>query len=89
MPERMFPDLEKLIGQIEATATDAPDPLAILVALMKMAIASEADPYMLAGALIEGIAVTVAQKIPPERQGDVAVQCVRLLRDRLAARGAI
>jgi hypothetical protein len=56
---------------------------------MKMAIASDADPYMLAGALIEGIAATVAQKIPPERQGDVAAECVRLLRDRLAAGGAI
>jgi hypothetical protein len=89
MPDRMFPDVKTLIRQIEATASDAPDPLAIMVALMKMVIASEADPYMLAGALIEGIAATVAQNIPPERQGDVAEQCVRLLRDRLAERGAI
>jgi hypothetical protein len=89
MPERMFPDLETLIRKIEATASYSSDPLAILVALMKMAIASEADPYMLAGALIEGITATVAQKIPPERQRDVAVECVRLLRDRLSASGAI
>ncbi len=78
-----------MIGEIEATASDFPDPLAILVVLMKMAIASDADPYMLAGALIEGITATVAQKIPAERQGDVAVECVRLLRDGLAAGGAI
>jgi hypothetical protein len=84
----MFPDLETLIRQIEATASDSADPLAILVALMKMTIASEADPYMVAGALIEGIVATVAQRMP-ERQGDVAVECVRLLRDRLAAGGLI
>jgi hypothetical protein len=40
----MFPDLEKLIGQTEATASDSHDPLAILVVLMKMAIASDAVP---------------------------------------------
>jgi hypothetical protein len=78
-----------LIGEIEATASDSPNPLAILVSLIKMAIASDADPYMLAGALIEGITATVAQKIPAERQGDVAGECVRLLRGRLAAGGAI
>jgi hypothetical protein len=89
MPIPSFPDLDALIRQIEATAAGSPDPLAVTVALMKMAIASEADPYMLAGALIEGITATIAEKIPPEKQGDVAVEAVRLLRDRMKARGLI
>jgi hypothetical protein len=39
--------------------------------------------------LIEGIAVTVAQRMPVERQGDVAVETVRLLRDRFRTHGTI
>jgi hypothetical protein len=85
----MFPDLDALIRQIEATASDSADPLAILVALMKLTIASEADPYMLAGALIEGITATIMDRIPPEKRLDVAIETVRLLRDRLATRGII
>jgi hypothetical protein len=89
MPDRMFPDLKTLIRQIEATASDSADPLAVMVALMKLTIASEADPYMLAGALIEGITATIEQRIPLEKRRDVAIEAVRLLRDRLETRGAI
>jgi hypothetical protein len=38
-----------------------------------MVIASDADHYLLAGWLVEGIAATIAAKIPPERQGDASV----------------
>jgi hypothetical protein len=89
MPEQSFPDLDALIRQIEARAIEFPDPLAILLAMLKMVIASDADPYLLAGALVEGIAATISARIPPERQGEVAVEIVRLLGDRLETRGAI
>jgi hypothetical protein len=35
------------------------------------------------GSLIEGIGTAIAAQIPPERQGEVAVEAVRLLRDRM------
>ena len=89
MPEQSFPDLDALIRPIEARATEFPDPLAILIAMLKMVVASDADPYLLAGALVEGIAATISARIPPERQAEVAVETVRLLRDRLETRGAI
>jgi hypothetical protein len=89
MAEQSFPDLDVLIRQIEARATESPDLLAILIAMLKMVIASDADPYLLAGALVEGIAATISVRIPPERQGQVAVETVRLLRDRLREGGVI
>jgi hypothetical protein len=89
MPDRIFPDLETLIQKIEATAADSLDPLAIMIELMKLAVASSADPYLLAGALIEGITSTIAARIPQEKRRDVALEAVRLLRDRLETRGLI
>jgi hypothetical protein len=89
MSEQSFPDLDALIRQIEAQATEFPDPLAILIAMLKLVIASDTDPYLLAGALVEGIAATISARIPRERQGEVVVETVRLLRDRLETRGAI
>jgi hypothetical protein len=89
MAYRHFPDLDELLRKIETEAADGPDPLAILVALLKLVMVSDADPYLLAGALAEGIAATIAKKIPAARQGEVAVATVRLLRDRLQAHGAI
>jgi hypothetical protein len=88
MPDRS-PALDALIRDAEAVAAEQPYVLGTLVMLLKAAIASDTDPYLLTGALIEGIAATVAQRIPAERQGDVSVEAVRLLRDRLRARGTI
>jgi hypothetical protein len=47
------------------------------------------DPYLLSGALIEGLASTILQRIPEERRGEVAVEAVRLPRDRLHAYGIV
>jgi hypothetical protein len=48
--------LDALIRDIDAKAAEQPDPLVVLIALLKMVIASDADPYLLAGALVGGIA---------------------------------
>jgi hypothetical protein len=63
--------------------------LALLVALIKVAIRSEVDPYLLSGVLIEGIASTINARIPEDRKGEIAAQAIRLLHERLQARGAI
>lgn len=84
-----YPALDALIHDAEAKAASEPDHLAALIAVLRLTIASEADPYLLTDALIEGTAAAIAKRIPPEKQGDVAVEAVRLLRDRLRGHGVI
>ena len=44
MPDQPFLDLDALIRDIEAKAAEQPDLLAVLIVLLKMVIASDADP---------------------------------------------
>jgi hypothetical protein len=78
-----WPALRALIQGAEAAAASQPNMLNALITTLNAVIGSAADPYLVSAALIEGIAQTVAQKIPIAKQGDVAVEVVRLLRDRL------
>jgi hypothetical protein len=88
MPDRN-PALDALIREVETQAAGKPDPVAILVGILKLVVASEADPYLLSGALVEGIASTLMQRIPDEKRSEVGVETVRLLRDRLHAYGIV
>ena len=88
MPDRPSA-LDALIRDAEAAAAEQTDPLAVLVMLMRLVIRSDADPYLLNGALIEGIAMTIIQRIPAERREEVSRQAMRVLHDRLHAKGAI
>jgi hypothetical protein len=81
--------LNRLIQGVEAAAATKPDTLDTLIATLNVVIASNADPYLVSAALIEGLAATVAQKMPDSKQGEVSVEVVRLLRDRLRLHGAI
>jgi hypothetical protein len=64
-------------------------PLTLLIRHLRSVIASDSDPYLLAGALIEGVATTIAQKLPHVRHGEVSVESIRLLRDRMRSHGLI
>jgi hypothetical protein len=88
MPDRSAA-LDAMIREMEARAAEKPDGVAILVGVLKLVIASEADPYLLSGALVEGIASTILQRIPNEKRGEVGVDAMRLLRDRLHAYGIV
>jgi hypothetical protein len=46
-----------------------------------------ADPYLLIGVLLESAVHTLAEHIPPERQGQTTEQLGRLLVERLRAHG--
>jgi hypothetical protein len=84
--------LNRLIQGVEAAAAAAtkPDTLDTLITTLNVVIASNADPYLVSAALIEGLAATVARKMPDAKQGEVSVEVVvRLLRDRLRLHGAI
>jgi hypothetical protein len=63
-------------------ATEQPDLIALLAEKVKAAVASDADPYLLMGTLIEGVTHTLAS-IPLEKQSDTARAAVGLLLDRL------
>ena len=84
-----FPAVDALILDVETIAADQTDPLAVLILLMQMLIRSEVDPYLLNGALIEGIAATIMQRIPAEKRGEASLEAMRLLRDQLRSHGAI
>ena len=73
----------------EQAAAEQPDLIALLAEVVKKAIASDADPYLLTGTLIEGVAHTLATGIPKERQFDTARAAVGLLLDRLRAEGSL
>jgi hypothetical protein len=88
MPDRPSA-LDALIRDAEAAAAEQTDPLAVLVMLMRLVIRSDADSYLLNGALIEGIATTIMQRIPAERREAVSHQVMRVLHDRLREKGAI
>ena len=79
----------RLIQGSEAAAASQPDMLNMLITTLNVVIASAADPYLISAALIEGVALTVAQKVPLAKQGEVSVEVVRLLRDQLRLHGAI
>jgi hypothetical protein len=83
------PVLDAMIRQAEAAASDQIDPLAVVSLLLKLTIRSEADPYLLIGQLVEGIAVAAKSRIPPEKQTEVGMETLGLLRNRLAALGVI
>lgn len=76
-----------MIRQVEAKASGELDPLAVVAMLLKLTVRSEADPYLLIGQLVEGITETVLRRIPADKQGEVAVDTIRLFCDRLRARG--
>jgi hypothetical protein len=82
------PELARLSALAEQAAADHPDLIAALAVAVKGAVASDADPYLLIGTLIEGVVHTLAS-IPPERQGDTAKAAVGLLLERLRAGGLL
>ena len=89
MPDHFTTPLDALIRDAESAAANHTDPLAVLAMLLKMVIASDADPYLLNGALIDGITATIMRRIPKERQEEVAGEAIRLLHARLRENGAI
>lgn len=77
-----------LVLLAKQAAAEQPDLVTLLAETVKAAVASDADPYLLMGALIEGITYTLAS-IPQDRQSDTARAVVGLLFDRLRAEGLL
>ncbi len=52
-----------------------------------MAGVAGVDPYAVLGILVEGVARTLVEHIPPERQAETAETLIELLRERLSTHG--
>jgi hypothetical protein len=87
MTDRPFPAVEALIRRVQRIAASRPDPMHILAQTISMTGAIGADPYAVLGVLIEGAVQTVVEQIPAEHQQETAATLVRLLTERLIARG--
>jgi hypothetical protein len=86
MPDRPSP-LDNLIRDANRTAARKPDSLDLLAQMILLALKDGADPYLVAGVLVEGAVSALVDHIPPERQPDAAAGLVDLLSERLKANG--
>ena len=87
MPDSRFPILDRLIREAGRTASRKPDSVEMLARMIRLALDDGADPYLIAGVLLEGATYAVAQHVPPERQSEAARTLTELLAERLASRG--
>jgi hypothetical protein len=87
MPDRPYPAVDALIRRVQRIARNRPDPLHILAETISMTGAIDLDPYAVLGVLAEGIVHTIANRVPPERQGEAVATLRELLEERLAASG--
>jgi hypothetical protein len=79
----MNPEIERLSRITRTAAATTPDVPRQLAVTIKAAAAGPADPWLVIGLLIEGIAYAVDVAIPAQRQGHYRVASLRLLADRL------
>ncbi len=70
-------------GVVPFNRIPRPDAVRAISDQIKQAIHDEVDPYLLAGALIEGIAMTLLSNIPEQKRMGVAKDVLKLLGARL------
>src|ERR1700722_13330583 len=80
MSDRPFPAVEALVRRVQRIAASRPDPARILAETINMAGVAGVDPYAVLGILVEGVARTLVEHIPPET-------LIELLRERLSTHG--
>jgi hypothetical protein len=80
-------ELAKLVALVNRAAECEPNPARCLVTTIRATVASNADPYLVIGILLEGAVHTVCSRIPHMRRQDTANALLRLLKDRLEANG--
>ena len=79
---RVFPAVAELAAQAVNAATEAGDPIGHLVGIIQGAMRAEANPYVLIGLLVEGIALTL-NSIPESRRTDAISAAIAMLLDRI------
>ena len=76
-------ELENLIERIRQVSATIGDPVGDLAQTIQTLIQSEADPYLLAGVLVEGAVQAVVRRVPQERRAVVSIALLQLMADRL------
>jgi hypothetical protein len=76
-------EVHKLVGMAEQAAASIVDPVKVLADTIRLMAASEADPYLTMGVLVEGAIYILRTSIPLERQTDAGTALVQMLIDRL------
>jgi hypothetical protein len=87
MRDDSYSAIDDLILQAELAAAAKPNQVRLVAELVGLVADRGADPYLLIGALVEGVVDTIAKHVPPERQAETTEQLGRLLVERLKARG--
>jgi hypothetical protein len=82
-----FEAVEGMSEDARRLREQAGNPLMTLADTIRGLIASEVDPYLLSGILLEGVAQVVAARIPANRQADTVMATITLLEQRLKACG--
>src|SRR5262249_31481170 len=72
----------KLIEGPNQAASREPNPIRSLITAMRSTAASNADPYLVIGSLLEGAVQTICTRIPSQRMNETAEAVMQLLRDR-------
>lgn len=73
----------RLVSAAERAARETPDPIEALVDQIRSVMADAVDPYLLVGALLEGIVQTLMSCIPLELREATMAATLALLRGRL------
>jgi hypothetical protein len=81
--EPLQSEVRRLRALAEQAAANMPDPIRALADTIRLMAASEADPYLTMGVLVEGAIYILRTSIPLERQTDAGTALVRMLIDRL------
>jgi hypothetical protein len=86
----MAPNQISQLVHLAQKAADGQINIAAVTAMMiRESAAVEADPYVMIGALIEGIVYTISTTIPAERQTEVTTAALQLLTARAVAKKLI
>lgn len=83
LPPKTFTALDAMMENVERTTAATLNATQAVSNAVKQAIREEADPHILAGALVEGIAMTVLAGIPEDSRRGVANDLLVLLYTRL------
>jgi hypothetical protein len=85
--DKTFGTIVRLIEEAEQAAASTPDLANVLAQVVRLTVEADADPYLVLGVMVEGIAYALSTRIPAERQRNTVEDLRLLLDERLAAHG--
>lgn len=81
---RIFPAVAEMIRQIEEAASSEASGATHLIEAIAIALQGEADPSLMMGVLLEGLAQTVLERLPAAEQRNTAIALAGLLWERVS-----